>query len=384
MDPITMILLFLGIFGTIISGVSAANSRTANANSIRETNEANKEMQDSANETNLKIAEDANAAQQMESRIAYERSTAGAQVQNMMQAGMSRAGAINALNGGGSYTPAPINTAQVQASQNQAYQRDPNDAKNIMDSLFGGLSNVGQHSQMSKQLKQQQAAQEETARANKAQESIQREALEKDNELKTEQITAAKRENIMSAISSNPEKRAALGRLRGKVDPVDYKSAFAYIKDVAEQAGDDRSYVDDTDIRDALVLDWQSANQGKNVSAGTKNLDANTAKTKKETEQLAAVYEEWKSSPQANARKMEAQIRQLQATFNVDLTQRELDAYMASVGVREYYDADGEKHEVHEVNYTFRDSVRAFFKQLHTAIPDAKDMAAAASLVIRK
>lgn len=88
-----------GIIGTILQNVF-------NTQQMRETNKANREL----------VALQ-NTAQAKENEKAYQRSLPLLQVNSMEQAGMSKAGAINALNGGGSYQAAPINAAQDEAPQ---------------------------------------------------------------------------------------------------------------------------------------------------------------------------------------------------------------------------------------------------------------------------
>ena len=77
----------------------------------------NYRQQERANETNLQMVRMQNQAAAQESEKAYQRSRASSQVADMMSAGMSKAGALNAINGGGSYTPAPVNAGQAQAPQ---------------------------------------------------------------------------------------------------------------------------------------------------------------------------------------------------------------------------------------------------------------------------
>ena len=77
----------------------------------------NYRQQERANETNLQMVRMQNQAAAQESEKAYQRSRASSQVADMMSAGMSKAGALNAINGGGSYQPAPVNAGQVQAPQ---------------------------------------------------------------------------------------------------------------------------------------------------------------------------------------------------------------------------------------------------------------------------
>lgn len=89
----------LGIVGSIIQ----------NAFNVRQQKEVNK--------NNRELVQMQNDAAAAESEKAYERSLPVNQVGNMRAAGMSHAAAINALNDGGSYQPAPVNTAQDQAPQ---------------------------------------------------------------------------------------------------------------------------------------------------------------------------------------------------------------------------------------------------------------------------
>lgn len=79
------------------------------------TNRANRNAQESANRTNIALVDKQNKLAKQESELAYQRSSPSNQVNRMIMAGMSRAGAINAINGAGNYTPAPVSTAQVQA-----------------------------------------------------------------------------------------------------------------------------------------------------------------------------------------------------------------------------------------------------------------------------
>lgn len=143
------------LVGAIGNMVSSKKNRETNEKLTRETNENNRKMQESANATNMQIADNANALQREESEKAYERSKAGNQVNLMTQAGMSRAGAINALNGGGSYTPAPVNTAQVEASRHEAPQGNPTDFSGLIGAFSSLASNQAQYRLTMAQLKQQ-------------------------------------------------------------------------------------------------------------------------------------------------------------------------------------------------------------------------------------
>lgn len=143
---------FVAAIGNILQGKKA---RESNEKMVRETNASNRAMQDKANQTNIQLMEMSNAAQAAENEKAYERSKAGNQVNLMTQAGMSRAAAINALNGGGSYTPAPVNTAQVEASRDEAPQGMPLDFSGLMQAFAMMSSNAAQARMTQAQLKQQ-------------------------------------------------------------------------------------------------------------------------------------------------------------------------------------------------------------------------------------
>lgn len=142
------------MFGQLASGGLGLMASVINT---RQINQANKQIARETNEANREMVEMQNKAAAAESEKAYQRSKASTQVSNMMQAGMSRAGAINALNGGGSYTPAPVNTSQDSAPQMQTTD-------------FGALANIGQafaqrmqqkhdEKMQAKQLKAQEEAQ---------------------------------------------------------------------------------------------------------------------------------------------------------------------------------------------------------------------------------
>ena len=139
---------FLGnVFGSAIT--AAANTRQT-----RETNEMNYKIAQETNAANREMVEMQNKAAKQEAELAYKRSSAPNQVGLMTAAGMSRAGAINALNGGGSYTPAPVNTSQDQAPQMQ-----------IAD--LSALANIGQGLEAMAQRKHDAKMQDKQIQAQK-------------------------------------------------------------------------------------------------------------------------------------------------------------------------------------------------------------------------
>ena len=115
--------LLTGLAGTITNAIQGKKQREANLQAIRETNASNLEQVDRQN---------AAAAAEAEKQRAYE--SAPAQVSRLRSAGMSKAGALGAINGAGGYTPAPVNAAQAQAPT-QEYQ--PVDFSGITNALQG-------------------------------------------------------------------------------------------------------------------------------------------------------------------------------------------------------------------------------------------------------
>lgn len=121
------------------------------------SNVANVKMQRETNATNMQIAREQNAAAAAESEKAYERSKATNQVRLMQDAGMSKAGALNAINGGGSYQPAPVNAGQAQAPQI--------DLTHAFDGMITAAENNKQRNLQEKLAKMQIKATEDAQKA---------------------------------------------------------------------------------------------------------------------------------------------------------------------------------------------------------------------------
>lgn len=114
-------------------------STVANVVNTKRTNAANERMTAAQN-----------AMQVAENEKAYERSKATNQVNLLQQAGMSKAGALSTINGGGSYQPAPINVSQAQAPEID------------LSSAFDGLIQIGENA---KQRRLQEDLQEQQIKA---------------------------------------------------------------------------------------------------------------------------------------------------------------------------------------------------------------------------
>lgn len=191
----------LGLFGVGLgAGVNAHN------------NERNIQMQRETNQMNLQIAREANAAQAAEHEKAFQRSKATTQVNLMRAAGMSKAGALNALSGGGVYTPAPVNTAQMQSPSSNV-----DGIVNALSSLGKGFGNVAQLKQ-AKEL----AGKELQARADELEEQKKNNKIERD--YKELQLYKDKYESTV--LSWIAEATAALPK-----DNVTSGSVMNYIRD---------------------------------------------------------------------------------------------------------------------------------------------------------
>lgn len=145
--------------GLVGAAVSAANTK--------QTNAINLLMNSQNNVANRLLVERQNQLQKEENELAYKRSTAGHQVNLLTAAGMSRAGAINALNGGGSYTPSPVNTSQDQAPPP------------MQTADLSGLASVGQALGQLAQFKHDEKMQAKQLAASKEQQQAQLESNER-------------------------------------------------------------------------------------------------------------------------------------------------------------------------------------------------------------
>lgn len=153
----------LGFLGNVFGSAISASASRANT---RQINEINYKIAQETNKANREMVEMQNKAAKQEAELAYKRSSAPNQVGLMTAAGMSRAGAINALNGGGSYTPAPVNTSQDSAPQMQT-------------SDLSALANIGQGLEAISQRKHEEKMQAKQLAASKEQHQAQLESNER-------------------------------------------------------------------------------------------------------------------------------------------------------------------------------------------------------------
>lgn len=158
------------MMGQIVgSGITAA----ASAANTAQINKTNLEIAEKTNAANREMVEAQNKAAAAESEKAYQRSKPTTQVANMMSAGMSRAGAINAISGGGSYTPAPVNTSQDSAPQMQTAD-------------LSALANIGQAFAQRAQQKHEEKMLDKQLQIERDKQSLERDKFEYEKQRTTQ------------------------------------------------------------------------------------------------------------------------------------------------------------------------------------------------------
>lgn len=255
MDPASIIIAIIAIVGSIIGAVMQT------------------EATDRTNIANQDIAEKANAAQAAENEKAYQRSKAGNQVNLMLQAGMSRAGAINALNGGGSYTPAPVNTSQMQFPT-----YDLSGVSNALSSLQGSYQNTKQMNESKRQFDETKSLQE---RELKVQESANNANIEytKSQTLGQNIKNAQDSYNLfMQSLKDNPEQYNAIGQFKSLgVDPTQFETSSQYMSALRDKAPDNLSrMLSDASVQNALESYYNLQLLNSQVVESTKKTTAET------------------------------------------------------------------------------------------------------------
>lgn len=347
------------VIAAIISAIVSVIGTAAGVGSTISSNKSNLAAQESANDSNVALAKESNVAQALESEKAYSRSKATNQVALLRQAGMSHAGALNVLSGGGSYTPAPVNTAQVSSFRaDSPFSSDALSGLSDMISSVG--SNVAQRKQNQKQfdaslnLQKQQHEDElsETKRVNDA-------AIANQNS----QTASNNYHLAMEKLKSNPEVYNAVGRLKMLCDPQNYSTAFRYLQAVKSSAGDDAEFLNNEAVSNALTEQWNQANSQWNTTADTEvkfaqksNIDQSTENLKEtfktnqlQNRQLEQVVNEYFSSDAMTARRWANGVQAISNVLNFKLTYKNLVQYLQT-----YYkpDSNGVYHfENQDLNY---------------------------------
>lgn len=261
------------VIAAIISAIVAVIGTAASVGSNVATNKANLKSQEEANETNVRLSREANVAQALESEKSYNRSKATNQVALLRQAGMSHAGALNVLSGGGSYTPAPVNTAQVNSFQADSPFPD-NALFGLSDIIASTGSNVAQRKLQKEQFNKQMQVQESQFNASYNEQKRLNDASIAKSNAETAQINY---QTAMSKLQNNEDEYTAYGRLSARLNPADYDTAYAYIS--ALKGGEDGEYINHPNVREQLESQWNLANSGKLTTA-------QTGKAKEETKSI--------------------------------------------------------------------------------------------------
>lgn len=249
-----------GAMGLIGSIVNTKQTNEANLQIARETNAANRQM-----------VQEQNRAAAAESEKAYQRSKATTQVANMMQAGMSRAAAINALNGGGSYTPAPVNVSQDTAPQMQTAD-------------LSALANIGQAFAQRAQQKHD--------------EKMQSKQLAAQAEAQKAQIESNER---IAQLQANTTNRNADNRLN--FDRLVHQQELQYKNDDLQFRKTQYEY-------------------------GKKLIDAQTLLTNEQRYKIKAELDDFSSKPAKDAREAEYQLRRIAALYNYNVNENEFYKYL--------------------------------------------------------
>lgn len=113
----------LAILGNLLTAGATlgatAMTNEANAKAVEASNAANAANVKETNEANLEQVRLTNAANAEQANLAYQRSLPVNQVRDLMDAGMSKAGALNKLAGGGVYTPPALQAGTSQPATAQ-------------------------------------------------------------------------------------------------------------------------------------------------------------------------------------------------------------------------------------------------------------------------
>lgn len=296
-----MIPALLSFLGGVIGNV-------ANSSAVRRNNA-----------TNIQLARERNAMQQRESELAYQRSKPVNQVQNLMAAGMSKAGALNTLNGGGSYTPAPMQSAKTDAPQV--------DTQHLFDGLMTSWEN-----------------------------NKQRKAAEK---LQAEQIAHDRRTHARDLDHQK------------EIKEMELKNA----KEIAELHSKDTRYGVDKNYElgymkyklDERVADQITPAQVRHINAQVDNLKSQENLTDLQAEQIANAIAEYNTPEAKDKRKTERLIAKLEADLNYKVTNK---AYEDFLNENYKYNEETGQYEVKHKGFNkTAQSARVFWSTVFEIVP---------------
>ncbi len=290
------------------------------------------------NKSNERIAAAQNAMQMAETDKAYERSKASNQVRLMQDAGMSKAGAINAINGGGSYTPAPMTSTPNQAPQF--------DISHAFDGLIQASENYKQRKADEVLLDKQLQAAKDQQKAQFAENAKQR-----DHELYLKDIDTANQtqhdyieyEKHKETLSQQKELSSIDAFLRGRQLDFD-KEVFEYNKPlIAQQIEEIKSRTNLNYLHaDSAKLDnWRKEFENAQLPELAKlSLSKNYYELLSLVQQYRHAEENHKLDKER--KELENKIRSLTADSEISWTNisNELNSYLGSKRLQMYYDDD--------------------------------------------
>ena len=343
----------LGLLGLAGSGISAI---------------VNAEQQKMQNAYNEKLVAEQNAASaaEAEKQRAYE--SAPAQVSRLRSAGMSKAGALGAINGAGGYTPAPVNASQGTAPQI--------DSSNIVNALQG----MAQLSMQQKQLKSNERIAEENL--NEVKRSNDADISNKNANTSAVLLENAHREYSAAMEQINLTENSEIKEYAPIIEEIALDGEYSTSEELMRLIRDKNKKAFDSVARYSELRSLVNAkvqlrnaertgNVGAEVAENTKGTQisiakqtlANLVKQGKLSEVQAAKIEseateinnridEWRSPQASKARYYERSMRAIAAEMGYDL---KMDDYYSFIK--------------HRDSHTFRAEMRSFWDYMFDLVP---------------
>lgn len=218
--------MILGIFSTLMNNLYGGKVETENTNA---TNAANLAAVSQTNATNYQIAKETNASNVRQAELAYQRSLPSMQIRNMMNAGMSRAGALASLTGGGTYAAPVMQGSTAQSPRFEKNQFRPNFDK--LADLMRGFQNIPANVQQMRMNSQQL----ENLRQEYALRSAEEQRKQEEHNMMMEEKLFNKNErksiqNLTSLITARSQER--------NIQPKENQSFHDYIRELGLEKDD--------------------------------------------------------------------------------------------------------------------------------------------------
>lgn len=311
----------MGLLSNIFNMVMA----TKQYKLAEKANTANIEAQKRANDTNIMLTRETNAKQMELAEKEYQRSLPTNQVANYMNAGMSRAGALGALTGAGTYSAPSLNTAQVSPEKS-----DVSGQSQAIEQMMGVVANA-------MQMKQEK--------------EIAREQMENAKEIA--RIQAESAQNV-AEINSESSAYIADKDYEGR-DLTSSRQLFASLQQIglgySELAERRRQYDDMSELNKELLQ--------KQI----KHLEAQTDLDKERKKEISDKLFEWNSSEQKDARKAMALLQALTDNASAEKIRFEAELYR-----KQHYNPDGSIDQGHLLNREYSARGEAFWNTAYNVL----------------